>query len=536
MSPPRPAPPARPPTWPLWQRILREAGATAAETLQQSVRPVFFFTHRLRRRGLRKTALEARLILGQKLYDEHAGDPSLRARIQALGEQILAGTKKSQRRLTSDRHELLLKLGDPFLVQGAEPPAAVDACHRARAACSELENFQERTKAVRPFPTSKTGWRRAGVGFGVVAAGIACAIFILLSQPAARPLADESPRPEMSTQQIYAASAKSVGLIRSDKGSGTGFLVRPTMMLTNAHVIDMVLIKDLKVYFPSAGETGKNPLSAKLLYLDSRRDIAILEIQSTLEPLELAARYDFKAGQSITVIGNPGVDKLTLENAVNQGVISTRTKVKDKDFYQLGISVNPGNSGGPVFDSTGQVIGVVTLKAQEQEGIAFCIPVQDVRKALAAVANLSPEKRAEAEGRHTMLVIFQRLTLAGQIYGQGLSMYTRSWLQAQQRGVPPAVVLEAAKKSFAERYKDADHKILDDVRDAVEGVGSDPNLPAAARQQMIELWTTYKEMKDYVDNPRGTYNSFAQKANELADKYKRLVEALRLTLGLETRE
>ena len=54
-------------------------------------------------------------------------------------------------------------------------------------------------------------------------------------------------------------------------------------------------------------------------------------------------------------------------------------------YYQLTIAVNPGNSGGPVFNSTGSVIGVVTRKSLNQESLAFCIPVEDLNLAMGKV-------------------------------------------------------------------------------------------------------------------------------------------------------
>ena len=86
--------------------------------------------------------------------------------------------------------------------------------------------------------------------------------------------------------------------------------------------------------------------------------------------------YIFKKGQPIFTIGNPGLgnDQGFLKNALSKGVISTKTSVNGLEYFQLGISVNPGNSGGPVIDEQGKVVGMVTLKARMAEGVALCIP------------------------------------------------------------------------------------------------------------------------------------------------------------------
>ena len=102
-----------------------------------------------------------------------------------------------------------------------------------------------------------------------------------------------------------------------------------------------------------------------------------------LSPLEIDPSYQFRRGQEVTVIGNPGIgNKLVLENAVSRGVMSTTAVIEGQSFYQLSIAINPGNSGGPVIDSTGRVIGVATLKATSLEATAFCIPANDLLLAI----------------------------------------------------------------------------------------------------------------------------------------------------------
>ena len=67
--------------------------------------------------------------------------------------------------------------------------------------------------------------------------------------------------------------------------------------------------------------------------------------------------------------------------------MSTKTSLEGQRYYQLGIAVNPGNSGGPVFNSYGAVIGVVTRKSAAQEALAFCIPVEDLNLAIDKVVD-----------------------------------------------------------------------------------------------------------------------------------------------------
>jgi S1-C subfamily serine protease/HEAT repeat protein len=194
---------------------------------------------------------------------------------------------------------------------------------------------------------------------------------------------DDAPDRLMNTSEIVAKYEPSVALIKGKKGSGTGFIARPGIVATNAHVIDNERIKDIEVRFPSAEETKQGPYPAKLLFQDRDRDLALLGVATQLPAVKIAEKYKFRKGEDVTVIGNPGVGgQMILENAISRGIVSSMTKIKEHTFLQLGISINPGNSGGPVFDPKGRVIGVVTLKTTQQEGLAFAVPAEDLLSAL----------------------------------------------------------------------------------------------------------------------------------------------------------
>ena len=206
---------------------------------------------------------------------------------------------------------------------------------------------------------------------------------------------DDGAGKSLSTAEIVAESEPSVALVKGKGSSGTGFLVGPGLLATNAHVIDDEFISDLEVRFVSADESHKAALKAELLYEDPERDLAFLAVKTDLKPLRVAKSYIFRKGEDVTVIGNPGIgDGQVLENAISRGVMSTKTQIENRNFYQLGIAINPGNSGGPVFDSSGRVIGVATLKAAKQEATGFSIPIEDLQGAL---AKLSKESSAAAD-------------------------------------------------------------------------------------------------------------------------------------------
>jgi S1-C subfamily serine protease/HEAT repeat protein len=182
-----------------------------------------------------------------------------------------------------------------------------------------------------------------------------------------------------TSAEIVARAEPSVALLVGRQGSGTGFLVGRGLLVTNAHVLDGEIVQNVEVRFPSAPEGRRGPYHAELVDQDPARDLSFLAVPTDLPPLELARGHVFRKGEDVLVIGNPGLGpRQVLENAVSRGVLSTRTEIDDRPFDQLSLAVNPGNSGGPVLDAFGRVVGVVTLKGSAGESLTFSVPVEDL--------------------------------------------------------------------------------------------------------------------------------------------------------------
>ena len=140
----------------------------------------------------------------------------------------------------------------------------------------------------------------------------------------------------LSSAEIAADSGASIAMITGDGSVGTGFVVRPGIIATNAHVIDGEFITNVRVRFPSAEKAQQGPITAELLYEDARRDLAFLRVKSPLPPLRIATSYTFRKGEDVTAIGNPGAGgELILENAISRGLMSTKTPPEGQRYYQL---------------------------------------------------------------------------------------------------------------------------------------------------------------------------------------------------------
>jgi S1-C subfamily serine protease len=164
-------------------------------------------------------------------------------------------------------------------------------------------------------------------------------------------------------------------------GVGTGIIVDASgYILTNSHVVLDGSVDKIEVLL-SDGSTAPG----NLLWNDSSIDLAIVKVDvtgKTLKPAELGDSDKVKIGSYVAAIGNPlGLD---FNGSITQGVVSGLGRsisasngssvTKMEDLIQVDAAINSGNSGGPLLNQKGQVIGVNTAKAQA-EGMGFAIPI-----------------------------------------------------------------------------------------------------------------------------------------------------------------
>ena len=179
---------------------------------------------------------------------------------------------------------------------------------------------------------------------------------------------------------VIEQSLRGVVSIATDKSSGTGFLVTDNgYIVTNHHVIDggsriQVLTYDRKV------------LDAALIGSDPTRDVAVLKISGSYDSLELADSDDLQVGKKVIAIGNP----LGLSFSVTEGIISAIDRTGPNGFseyIQTDVSLNPGNSGGPLIDTKGNVVGVNNFKVGNAENLGFALESESVKKVVNSITN-----------------------------------------------------------------------------------------------------------------------------------------------------
>ncbi len=181
---------------------------------------------------------------------------------------------------------------------------------------------------------------------------------------------------ERSIEELYQLISPSVAMIKHDFGVGTGFFItRDGLMLSNNHVVAAAQ-DGLKVHIRQAD--GKvQVLPGKVLATDARLDIALVKVKLgalTIKPVKLADVGSARTGMKVIAIGNPGLGAEVLASTVTEGIISNvKQKLAGQTYIQTSAAVNPGNSGGPLLNTKGEVVGMVTLKAS-LDNVGFAIP------------------------------------------------------------------------------------------------------------------------------------------------------------------
>jgi S1-C subfamily serine protease len=138
--------------------------------------------------------------------------------------------------------------------------------------------------------------------------------------------------------------------------SGTGFFITTDGLLaTNEHVVHGG--RAFEVHFPKTGRKFK----ATLLHKDAENDIALLKIETDTVPIPLALRFDAKRGEEVMTLGYPLTDLQGKRQKATFGRVNASTGFKDDvRFVQIDVPIQSGNSGGPLIDTRGEVIGLVT--------------------------------------------------------------------------------------------------------------------------------------------------------------------------------
>jgi len=162
------------------------------------------------------------------------------------------------------------------------------------------------------------------------------------------------------------------------RGLGSGFIISPDgLILTNAHVVDGAQEVTVKL-------TDRREFKAKVLGADKQSDIAVIRIAARdLPTVQIGNPALVKVGEPVLAIGSP----YGFDNTATAGIVSAKSRALPDDnyvpFIQTDVAVNPGNSGGPLFNLKGQVVGInsqIYSQTGGYQGLSFSIPIDVAMK------------------------------------------------------------------------------------------------------------------------------------------------------------
>ena len=178
----------------------------------------------------------------------------------------------------------------------------------------------------------------------------------------------------------------SVVVVYTETGVGSGFYVKENIIITNAHVVGYNKKVAVNLY---DGTTIKG----NVIKIDNEKDLALIKVDKTITPLSINSE-DLSIGQEVYAIGAPKDMPYTM----TKGIISALDRKIGQNIYiQIDASVNSGNSGGPLVDDNGNVIGIITLKASDAEGIGFAINTKDINNFIEGVETSEHQDSSETE-------------------------------------------------------------------------------------------------------------------------------------------
>ena len=190
----------------------------------------------------------------------------------------------------------------------------------------------------------------------------------------------EQPAP---VRELVARHGDSVVVVRTPRGTGSGFFISAAgHLITNYHVVESETRVTVVVYEKEDQGYAKHEFKkVKILATQPLRDLALLQVETEdmkdykPQPVTIADHDSVDVGDMVFTIGNP----LGLERSASQGIVSSVTRTLGHlRFIQTDAAVNPGNSGGPLFNARGEVVAVICAGYNFFQGLAFGIPAADV--------------------------------------------------------------------------------------------------------------------------------------------------------------
>jgi len=307
---------------------------------------------------------------------------------------------------------------------------------------------------------------------------------------------------------------------RESQSLGSGFIISADgYIMTNAHVVDSAEKITVRL-------TDKREFSAKVIGADKRTDVALLKIEATGLPKVIVGDPDkLKVGEWVIAIGSP----FGFDSSVTAGIVSAKGRSLPQEnfvpFIQTDVAVNPGNSGGPLFNMNGEVVGInsqIYTRSGGSMGLSFAIPID-------VATQVTDQLRASGKvTRGRIGVMIQELT----------SELAESFGLSKPAG---ALISHVEKDGPADKAGiEASDVILRFDGKTVGSSGDLPRIVAATKpgsKVVIELWrkgTIRRITVEVAEMPEE--GKLARSAKKLADDVAEMVSRLGIAVIELTRE
>lgn len=311
-----------------------------------------------------------------------------------------------------------LRLSDPAVDHKVVTHKVFLDSLRDYAAISELKNqmdhahdqidVDELSRKLGPHPSFIVNiWRKNKAAIGVAASFVFLTIVMLYS---IQQNTEQIGNVQLMSREVAKIKSSQSNLIRKLNSTanipkdvkpanygGTGFALTATgYILTNLHVIDgaeSITVLDNK----------GNAYKARVFRSDSQYDLAIIKIEDEKFSPLASLPYRLKQngvgmGEEVYTLGFPKDDSV-----FDQGYVSSKTGYNgDSTQYQVSIPVNPGNSGGPLLDQKGNIIGVISAKQSQVDGATFAVKAKYIQETLNTIPSDSLGKKPVFNKRNSL--------------------------------------------------------------------------------------------------------------------------------------
>lgn len=213
---------------------------------------------------------------------------------------------------------------------------------------------------------------------------------------------------KLSVEAVVEKSLPAVVTVQTPKGSGSGFFIMSSgVVVTNRHVVENSQTVSVTT---SKGET----FQSKSVFIHPTKDLALIKIDGNDFPsIAIANPASVNIGSDVVAIGSPGVGSTVLQNSVTKGILSSFRDLKENGiFVQTDAALNHGNSGGPLLNLYGEVIGVNTLGFADfnKEGLNFSLYCSEILEMLKEHFDYVPQYVNKDVAKNETSKVFVQIT------------------------------------------------------------------------------------------------------------------------------